>query len=115
MAMRREQFHAKRVDRSEKRAAKCFDSFQRQPRFENLSSRSLLHFVGGTICVGDDDEMRQPIERTFPTFGDLNNAIGDRASFARASRSYHREIAVQFANESLPRGFVDNGCHFASS
>ena len=113
--MRREQFHAKRVDRSEERAAKRFHGFQRQPRFENLSSCSLLHFIGGAICVGDDDELRQPFERTLLIFRDLNNAIGNRARFARAGRSYDRQIAVQLASKSLPRGFVGNGCHFASS
>jgi hypothetical protein len=115
MAMRREQFHAKGVDRSERRAAKRFHRFQRQSRFENLSSRSLLHFIGGAICVSDDDELRQPLKRTRPIFRDLDNAIGNRARFARAGRSYNREIAVQFAGKSPPRGFVGNGCHLVSS
>ena len=58
--MRREQFHAEGMNRSKKRATERFHGFQRQARFEDLLSRSLLHFIGSAICVGNDDELRQP-------------------------------------------------------
>ena len=93
MSVRREQLHAERVDRSEKRAAKCFDDFQRQPSFEDSLTRSLLHFIGSAIRVRHDDKLWQPFKRAFSIFREFNNAISDRARFARASGSDDREVA----------------------
>ena len=64
MSMRREQFHAEGMNRSEKRATERFHGFQRQAGFEDSLSRSLLHFIGSAIRVGNDHELRQPFERT---------------------------------------------------
>ena len=62
--MRREQFHAEGMNCSEKRATERFHGFQRQVGFEDSLSRSLLHFIGSAIRVGNDHELRQPFERT---------------------------------------------------
>jgi hypothetical protein len=114
VSMRREQFHAEGMNRSEKRAAERFHGLQRQSGFEDSLSRSLLHFIGSPIRVGNDDELRKPFERTLWTSRDLDDPIGDRVCFARARRGDHREIAVQFASKSLPLCFVGNGRHFIS-
>src|SRR5437899_12273637 len=104
MSMHREQLHAKRMDGSEKRAAKRFHGFQRQAGFENSLARSLLHFIGSAIRVSHDDKLRQPFKRALPIFRDLNDPTSDRARFSRASGSDDGEVAIQFFNESLPRG-----------
>ena len=87
MPIRREQFHAKRVDRSEIRATKCFHYLQRQSGFENPLSCPLLHFIRGAICVGHHDELRQPFECTVTLFRDLEDPLSDRACLARAGGS----------------------------
>ena len=115
MSMHREQLHAKRMDGSEKRAAKRFHGFQRQAGFENSLARSLLHFIGSAIRVSHDNKLRQPFKRALPIFRDLNDPISDRARFSRASGSDDGEVAIQFLNESLPRGIVGNRRHFACS
>src|SRR6266516_3794547 len=99
VSMRREQFHAERMNRSEKRAAERFHDVQRQSGFEDLLSGSLLHFIGSAIRVGNDHELRQPFERTLWMSRNLNDSISDRACLSRASRSDDREIAVQFASK----------------
>src|SRR5437868_6472607 len=115
MSKCREQLHAESVDRSEKCAAKRFHDFQRQRGFENLLARSLLHLVGSAIRVGHDNELGQPFKRALPIFSDFNDPISDRARFARARGSDDREVAIQIANESLPRLLVRNGRHFGCS
>src|SRR5207249_7103269 len=115
VSMRGEQFHAESMNRSEKPASERFHGFQRQFGIEDLLSRSLLHFIGSAIRVGDDDELRQPFERTLWTSRDLDDAIGDRACLARPGRSDDREIAVQLTSKSLPHCFVGNRSHFTSS
>src|SRR5262249_4502469 len=115
MPMRREQLHAKRVDRSAISATKCFHDLQRQSRFENPLSCPLLHFIRGAICVSHHDELRQPFECTLTMFRNLENPISDRACFARSRGRDDGEISVQLASESLPRSFVDNGDHLVRS
>src|SRR5437867_4049703 len=103
------------MNRSEKRAAERFHGVQRQFGFEDLLSGSLLHFIGSAIRVGNDHELRQPFERMLWMSRNLNDSISDRACLSRAGRSDDRKIAIQFASKSLPRCFVGNRCHFASS
>src|SRR4029453_7787238 len=103
------------MNRSKKRATERLHGFQRQPSFEDSLSRSLLHFIGRAIRVGNNHELRQRFERTLWTAPDVDDSIGDRACFPRAGRSDDREIAVQFASKSLSRAFVDNRRHFTSS
>src|SRR5882724_5362628 len=103
------------MNRSKKRATERLHGFQRQPGFEDSLSRSLLHFIGSAIRVGNDHELRQRFERTLWTARDVDDPIGDRACFSRAGRSDDREIAVQFAGKSLSRSFVGNRRHFTSS
>src|SRR5947199_1758779 len=113
MSVRREEFHAKRVDRSKKRTAKRFHDLQRQPGFEDSLARSLLHFIGSAIRVGYNNELRQPFERALPIFRDFNDPISDRLSLARASGSDDREVSIQFPNKSLACVVIGNGRHFA--
>ena len=103
------------MDRSKKRTTERFHGFQRQAGFEDSLSRSLLHFIGSAIRVGNDHELRQRFECTLWTARDVDDPIRDCACFSRAGRSDDREIAVQFASKSLSRAFVGNHRHFTSS
>src|SRR5438034_10293581 len=86
MSMRREQFHAEGMNRSEKRATERFHGFQRQSGFEDSLSRSLLHLIGSAIRVGNNQELRQRFERTLWTARDFDDSIGNRACFSRAGQ-----------------------------
>jgi hypothetical protein len=89
MSMRRQELHAKRVDRSKKRATERFNGFEWKAGFENLLPRALLHFISGPIRVSDNHKLRQPFGRALPILRYLNDAIGDRAGFAGAGGSDH--------------------------
>jgi hypothetical protein len=89
MSMRRQELHAKRVDRSKKRATERFDSFEWKAGFENPLARALLHFISGTIRVSGNHKLRQPFKRALPIFRYLYDAVGDRARFAGAGGSDH--------------------------
>src|SRR5205814_8070609 len=91
MSMRREQFHAEGMNRSEKRATERFHGFQRQASFEDSLSRALLHFIGCAIRVGNDHELWQPFERTLWTARHFDDPIGDRARFPGTRRSDDRK------------------------
>src|SRR5204862_6460180 len=83
--------------------------------FGNLLSGCLLHFSGCSICVCLHDELRQPFHRVWSILCNLENPIGYGPCFARPGGGDHGEIPVQFANKSLPRCFVGNCSHLASS
>src|SRR5262249_22378196 len=115
MPVCREQLHAKRVDRSEKRATKCFHDLQRQSGFENSLPRPLLYFIRSAIGVGHHDELWQPFQCKLTMVRDLEDPLSDSACFARPRGRDDGEIAVQLVSESLPRSFVGNGGHFGFS
>src|ERR1700736_3465167 len=115
MTMRREQLYTKRVDRSKKRAPKCFDRFERQSGFENALPCALLHFISGAVCISDDHELRQPFRRALSILCDRNDSIGDRARFAGAGGSDHRKVEIQFTGEAPTRLLIGDRGHFDSS
>src|SRR5207248_11200888 len=97
------------------RAAKRLHRFQRQTGFKNALPRALLHFVRGAVGAGDNNQLRQPLRRALSIFRNLNDAIGDRARFARTGGCDHREICIQFISETLARLLVCDRRHFGSS
>ena len=115
VAVRCEEFHAKRVDRSKKRATERFHGFERKAGFENSLPCTLLHFVSGSVRVSDNHKLWQPFKGALSILRHLNDAVGNRARFTGAGGSDHRKIAIQIARKSLSRGFVGNRRHFASS
>ena len=102
MAVDREQFHAKAVDRAEEGAIERLDDFQGKPGLEDALPGALLHLVGGAVGVGDDDELRQALERLGAP-RQLDDAIGDRARLARTGRGDDRKISIQLARETFSR------------
>ena len=101
MSVCREQFYAEAVNRSEKCAVERFDHFQWQTRRENFLPRALLYFVSRSVCVGDDNQVRQPLA-CMSILCDRDNAVRNRARFARAGGSDYRKIPLQVAREALP-------------
>ena len=117
MPVRPEQLHAKAVNCSEKRTAECLDHlgfFRQICILQNLLSGALLHFIRGTVRVGDYDKLRQPFQR-LPAPGDFNDPISNRTRLARASRGNYREILVQLTREPLASVSVNEATHERAS
>src|SRR5436305_196253 len=108
MAVCGQQLYTEGVNRAEERAAESFHGFERQSRFQNSLPGALLHFVRSAVGVSDDDQLRQPFGGALSIFRDLNDAVGDRARFARASRSDHRKILLELGSETSPRFLISN-------
>ena len=104
--MHREKLDAEAVNRAEERAVESLEYFQRQAGFENFLPRALLHFVSGAIRVGDNDQLRQPVECTSIS-RDLDDAIGDGTGFAGAGRCSYGKIPIKLARELLSRWLIN--------
>jgi hypothetical protein len=72
-----EELHAKRVDRSKKRATERFHCFERKTGFQDPLPCALLHFISGAVRVSNDHKLREPFKRTLSIFRNLDYAIGD--------------------------------------
>jgi len=75
-----QQFHAERVDRSEKCAVERVHNLGRKFLFKDLLPGALLHLVRRTVREGHHHKARKDFSRISRT-RDLQYAIGDGAGF----------------------------------
>src|SRR5439155_1466851 len=81
----------------------------RYRKIDNVLARkfhALPHFVSGAIRVGDNDQLRQPVECTSIS-RDLDDAIGDGTGLAGAGRCSYGKIPIKLARELLSRWLIN--------
>ncbi len=106
MSVGGEQFDAEAVDRSKERVVKSSNHSDAAARLENLVPRALLHFIGGAICVGDDDQLRERVHG-MRTLRESNDAIGDGPCLARTRRCDDGKVSIEFGSKARARRLVD--------
>jgi hypothetical protein len=95
-----QQLETKGVNGSKPGAVECRQDFGLRFRKKNLGPRALLHFIGGAIGEGEDNETRQHL-LGIAGLREPRYAIGHGTGFSGARRRDHGKIPVERLGKTI--------------